>query len=71
MYLFYNGICIKKIKVHDYKELDTFYIKVYGHKKMFGKYIVGLLVKPIRLLKTDEKKRKTYWGVIFEKGVDI
>lgn len=71
VYLFYNGICIKKVRIHDYKEIDSIFIRVYGHKKMFGKHIVGLLVKPVKLLKTDEKKKKTYWGVIFEKGVDI
>jgi len=29
------------------------------------------MVRPTRLLKTDEKKKKTYWGVCFEKGVDV
>ena len=71
VYLFYNGICIKKVRIQDYKEIDSIFIRVYGHKKMFGKHIAGLLVKPAKLLKTDEKKKKTYWGVIFEKGVDI
>lgn len=71
VYLFYNGICIKKIKMNDYKEIDTIFIRVYGQKKMFGKHIVGLVVKPAKLLKTEEEKKKTYWGVIFEKGVDI
>ena len=38
---------------------------------MFGKWIVGIMVEPTKLLKTDEKNKKTYWGVVFEKGVDI
>ena len=68
MYLFYNGVKIKKIKITD---IDTTYIVVVGHKKLFGKWIVGLMVKPVKLLKTDEKNKKTYWGVVFEKGVDM
>ena len=54
MYLFYNGIKIKKIKINDKSDLDTRYIVVVGHKKLFGKWIVGLMVKPTKLLKTDE-----------------
>lgn len=71
MYLFYDGICIKKVKIEDKEDIDTRYIRVYGHKRLFGKWIVGLMIKPIKLLKTDEKNKKTYWGVVFERGVDI
>ncbi len=71
IYLFYNGICIKKLKIDGKKEIETMYIRVYGHKKLFGKWIVGLMVEPKKLLKTDEDKKKTYWGVVFEKGVDL
>lgn len=71
IYLFYNGICIKKLKIDGKKEIETIYIRVYGHKKLFGKWIVGLMVEPKKLLKTDEDKKKTYWGVVFEKGVDL
>lgn len=71
MYLFYNGVKIKKIKITDKEDIDTTYIVVVGHKKLFGKWVVGLMVKPVKLLKTDEKNKKTYWGVVFEKGVDM
>lgn len=71
MYLFYNGICIKKVKITDKEDIGTRYITVIGHKKMFGKWIVGIMVEPTKLLKTDEENKKTYWGVVFEKGVDI
>lgn len=71
IYLFYNGICIKKLKIDGKKEKETMYVRVYGHKKLFGKWIVGLMVEPKKLLKTDEDKKKTYWGVVFEKGVDL
>ncbi len=71
IYLFYNGICIKKLKIDGKSKIETMYIRVYGHKKLFGKWIVGLMVEPKKLLKTDEDKKKTYWGVVFEKGVDL
>lgn len=71
IYLFYNGICIKKLKIDGKNKIETMYIRVYGHKKLFGKWIVGLMVDPKKLLKTDEDKKKTYWGVVFEKGVDL
>lgn len=71
MYLFYNGILIGKTKINDVNEIDTIFIRAIGHKSLFGSNNVGLMVKPIKLLKTDEKHKKTYWGTTFEKGVDI
>ena len=71
MYLFYNGILIGKIKINDVNEIDTVYLRVIGHKALFGSNNVGLMVRPIKLLKTDEKRKKTYWGTTFEIGVDI
>lgn len=73
LYLFYDGKLIKKLKVHGSTPIaeQTYFIKVYGHKKLFGKNIVGLMVQPTRLLKTDEDKKKTYWGVVDVKGVEI
>lgn len=70
MYLFYNGICIKKIRVRN-KPVEAIYIRVLGHKALFGSNNVGLVVKPIKLLKRDDKHKKVYWGVTFEMGVDI
>lgn len=71
MYLFYNGILIGKKKIRNVNEIDTVFVRVVGHKTLFGSNMVGLVVKPIKLLKTDEKRKKTYWGTTFEKGVDI
>lgn len=71
VYLFYNGICIKKYKANSKEEINTMYVRVYGHKKLFGKWIVGLMVTPTKLLKTDTERKKTYWGVVFEKGVEL
>lgn len=71
MYLFYNGVLIGKIKINNVNEIDTVYLRVIGHKALFGSNSVGLMVRPIKLLKTDEKHKKTYWGTTFETGVEI
>lgn len=73
LYLFYDGVLIKKITLKENQEFknEPMYIRVIGHKDIFGKSIVGRMVVPIRLLKTDEAKRITYWGVIDEKGVEV
>ncbi len=73
LYLYYDGVQIKKIKIDENTEIvkQVLNIRVYGHKNLFGKNIITLMVRPIKLLKTDEKEKKTYWGVCFEKGVDV
>lgn len=71
MYLFYNGILIGKVKINNANEIDTVYLRVIGHKALFGSNNVGIMVKPIKLLKTDEERKITYWGTTFEKGVDM
>ena len=73
LYLFYDGVLIKKIKLKPNQEFSnkSIYFKVIGHKDKFGKWIVGRVVVPKRLLKTDEDKKITYWGVIDEKGVEV
>lgn len=73
LYLFYNGMLIKKVKINkDEAPADNVYfIRVYGKKSMFGSNIVSLAVRPRILLDNDEKKKRTYWGVVFEKGVSI
>ena len=72
LYLFYDGVLIKKIKLRndDFKN-KPIYITVVGHKDKFGKFIVGRMVVPVRLLKTDDTKKITYWGVIDEIGVEV
>ena len=73
LYLFYDGVMIKKLKINENEEItkQVYYIKVIGHKHLFGKNIINLMVQPIRLLKTDENKKRTYWGVKNYLGVDV
>lgn len=73
LYLFYDGVMIKKVKIDENTDItkQVFYIKVIGHKHLFGKNIINIMVKPIRLLKTEEQKKRTYWGVKNELGVEV
>lgn len=73
LYLFYNGMRIKKLKISSTEAPadNVYFVKVFGRKNLFGSNFVEIAVRPTALLKTDEKNKKTYWGVVFEKGVNI
>ena len=72
LYLFYDGVLIKKVKLRDELfDKKPIYITIVGHKDKFGKFIVGRIVTPVRVLKTDEIKKITYLGVIDEVGVEF
>ena len=73
LYLYYSGILIKKLKIEEQEAPadNSYVINVYFKKKLFGSNKVGVIVRPVRLLKNDERNRKTYWGVMFETGIDI
>lgn len=73
LYLFYNGMLIKKVKINKEEAPadKVYFVKVYGKKSIFGSNIVELAVRPKVLLDNNENKRRTYWGVVFEKGVSV
>jgi len=73
LYLYYNGILIKKIKIDENEApaSNSYVANVYFKKKLFGSNIVNVIVRPVRILKNNEKKRKTYWGTILETGTEI
>lgn len=73
LYLYYSGILIKKLKIEEQEAPadNSYVVNVYFKKKLFGSNKVGVIVRPVRLLKNDEKNRKTYWGVMFETGIEI
>lgn len=64
---------IKKVRINKEEAPadNVYFIRVYGKKSVFGSSIVSLAVRPKVLLDNDEKKKRTYWGVVFEKGVSI
>lgn len=73
LYLYYNGILVKKIKIKsdEAPAENTYVVNVYFKKKLFGSNKVNVILRPIRILKNDEDKRKTYWGTKIELGTEI
>lgn len=73
LYLYYNGILIKKVKINenDAPGENNYPINVYFKKQLFGSIKAGIIVKPIRLIRNDEKSKKTYWGTILDTGIEI
>lgn len=73
LHLYYNGIKIKTLKIdrNTAPAEHVYFIRVYGKKNIFGSNLVTIAVRPKILLDNDEDKRQTYWGVVFEKGVEV
>ena len=73
LYLYYNGILIKKIRINEDEEpnKNTYAVRVLFKPQLFKNIVASVVVRPIRLLKNDEEKRKTYWGVTMETGIEI
>lgn len=75
LYLYYNGVKIKRIKVNRDELEDlrnkSYQIKVYFKKQLFQSNIVDIIVNPKVLLLTDETKRKVCVGVIIERGIEL
>ena len=70
LYLYYNGILIKRKKINDIDDIKVMSINVLGHKELFNNNKINIVIRPVKLLLTDETKKKTYWGVVLEKGVE-
>ena len=73
LYLYYNGVLIKKLKINENEAPgeNNYSVNVWFKKELFRSNKVNIIVKPIRLLKNDEKKRRTYWGTTLETGIEI
>ena len=73
LYLYYNGVLIKKLRISEDEApaQHSYAIRVYFKKQLCKNVIAGVVVKPIRLLKNDEKHRKTYWGTTLETGIEV
>lgn len=71
--MYYNGVLIKKLRISEDEApaQNSYAIRVYFKKQLFKNVIAGVVVKPIRLLKNDEKHRKTYWGTTLETGIEV
>ena len=73
LYLYYNGVLIKKLRIDENEapRENSYAINVWFKKQIFKNNLAGVIVRPIRLLKNDEKRRRTYWGTTLETGIEI
>lgn len=73
LHLYYNGVHIKTLTIDENTAPaeHVYFVRVYGKKNLFGSNILAIAIRPKVLLHNDEKTRQTYWGVVFEKGVEI
>ena len=73
LHLYYNGVKIKTLKISENEAPadNTYAIRVYNKKFLFRNFVAGVVIKPIVILKNDEKTKQTYWGVVLEQGVPI
>lgn len=73
LYLYYRGICIKKVKIdkNEAPAENSYVINVFFKKQIFGSNWVQIIVRPQTIIKNDEKNKKTYWGVELEEGIVI
>lgn len=70
LYLYINGILVKKIKIDENDDPSEHTYCITFKKKDLYKDRVSVIVRPIRILKNDEKHKRTYWGAIHELGVE-
>ena len=73
LYLYYNGILIKKVRIKEDEEpsKNSYAVRTFFKYQLFKNIVASVVVRPVRLLKTDDKKRKTYWGVTMETGIEV
>ena len=73
LHLYFNGIQIKVIPIPNEEDpsKNSYVITAIGHKNIFGRNIAKLIVRPVELLKTEDKKKRIHYGVVFERGVDM
>ena len=73
LYLYYNGILIKKLRIREEEKPseNSYPVRVWFKRQLFKNIVASVVVRPVRILKTDNKRKKTYWGVTMEVGETI
>lgn len=71
--LYYKGLYIgtKLINANEKPTENSYVVRVLFREQLFGGYNIQTVVKPIKLLKTEEKKKTTHFEVVIEEGVDV
>jgi hypothetical protein len=73
LYLYLNGVCIKKIRinVNEAPKDHVYIVNVWFKKQFFKSNKVKVIVRPTKLIYTDEKRKETHWEFKYEEGIDI
>lgn len=73
LYLYYNGVLIKKLRIDENEAPaeNSYVINVWFKKQIFKNNLVQIIVKPVVILKNDDRNKKTYWGVKLEEGIPV
>lgn len=73
LYLYYNGVLIKKVKINEDEmpNENSYPVRTYFKHQLFKNIVASVVVRPVRLLKTDTKKKRTYWGCTMETGIEV
>lgn len=73
LYLYLNGVCVKKIKLNDAEnpKFKVFPTTIWFKKYIYGSNKVNVVVRPTKLIFTDNKHKITHWEFKYEEGTDI
>lgn len=73
LYLYYNGVLVKKVKINENEKPNenSYAIRTFFKQQIFKNIVASVVLRPVRLLKTDEKHKKTYWGCTMEIGSEV
>lgn len=73
MCLYLNGIYVGsvKIKANENPSENTYIVHFWFKKQIFKSNHVKCLIHPTRILRTDEKKKRTHWLFEYEKGTEV
>jgi hypothetical protein len=68
-----NNLCIKKIYIDEETKPkdEIFVINVWFKKNLFNSNHIKAVVRPTKLIYTNDKKKETHWEFEYEKGIDI
>ena len=73
LYLYYDGVLVKRVLLDEDEEplKNSYVVRAYFKKYLFRTNIANVILRPVLLLKNDDKNKKTYWGTILEPGVNV
>lgn len=73
LYLYYDGILVKRVRIYENEAPihNSYVVRVWGKKHLFGSNIATVILRPVELLKNDEERQRTHWGAIHERGVEM